>query len=59
NVGAFSQVLGTSTTYHFTITALDGFLVFLAGVLIASGGYLFGAATSVRMSLLDSLERGV
>jgi len=59
SVGAVSQVLGTGTTYHFTVTVSDGIQVFLAGALIAFGGYLFGAAVSIRMSLLESLEQGV
>jgi len=59
NVGAFSQVLGTGTTYHFTLTVLDAFQVFCAGAFIAAAAYLFGAAVSIRLSLLESLQQGV
>jgi putative ABC transport system permease protein len=59
NVGAFSRVLGTATTYHFALTMRGAITVFAAGVLIAVGGYLYGAVVSVRTSLLASLEQGV
>ena len=59
DVGAFSQVLGTSTAYYFTVTARGALTVFAAGILIAGLGYLYGAFVSVRMRLLESLEQGV
>ncbi len=59
NVGAFSRVLGTATTYYFALTPRGAITVFAAGVLIAAGGYLYGALVSIRTSLLASLEQGV
>jgi putative ABC transport system permease protein len=59
DVGAFSQVLGTTTAYHFVVTMRAALTVFAAGILIAVLGYLYGASVSVRMRLLDSLEQGV
>ncbi len=59
NVGAFSRVLGTTTTYHFALTLRAALTVFAAGVLVSAGGYLYGALVSVRTSLLASLEQGV
>jgi ABC-type lipoprotein release transport system permease subunit len=59
DVGAFSQVLGTTTAYHFVVTMRAALTVFAAGILIAALGYLYGASVSVRMRLLDSLEQGV
>ena len=58
NVGAFSRVLGTATTYHFALTLRGAITIFAAGVLIAAGGYLYGAVVSIRTSLLSSLEQG-
>ena len=59
DVGAFSQVLGTSTAYHFIVTPQSAVTVFAAGVVIAVLGYLYGASVSVRMRLLDSLGQAV
>ncbi|MGA2481086.1 MAG: FtsX-like permease family protein [Spirochaetia bacterium] len=58
NVGAVSKALGTGTTYHFALTARSAIADFLAGVLIAACAYLYGALVSVRMRLIESLERG-
>ncbi len=59
SVGAFSRVIGTGSTYHFLLTARGAIVDFLAGVLIAAGGYLYGAWVSVRTSLTKSLEQGI
>ena len=59
SVGAFSTVIGTGTTYHFMLTARGATVDFLAGVLIAAGGYLYGAMVCVQMRLIESLEQGV
>jgi putative ABC transport system permease protein len=58
DVGAFSRVLGTTTSYHFVISLRAAGTVFLAGLFIAALGYLYGAFVTVRMRLLDSLEQG-
>jgi putative ABC transport system permease protein len=58
NVGAVSKALGTGTTYHFSLTVRGAIADFLAGVLIAVGGYLYGALVSVRMRLVESLDGG-
>ncbi len=52
DVGAFSQVLGTSTSYHFVVTARSALTVFGAGIFIAALGYMYGAFVSVRIRLL-------
>ncbi len=57
-IGAFSQVLGTSAAYYFVVTTKSALTVFAAGILIAALGYLYGASVSVRMRLLESLEQG-
>ncbi len=58
NVGAVSKALGTGTTYHFALNARGAVADFLAGVLIAGAGYLYGAFVSVRLRLIESLEQG-
>jgi len=59
DVGAAARVLGTATTYRFALSARDALAVAAAGVLIAMGGYLYGALASVRTGLLESLDQGV
>ena len=43
-IGAFSQVLGTSAAYYFVVTTKSALTVFAAGILIAALGYLYGAS---------------
>jgi len=59
NVGAFSCVLDTTTTYHFSLAPRGAITIFAIGVLIAAGGYLYGALVSIRTLLLASLEQGI
>lgn len=57
NIGSLSSEFGTGTTFYTALTAGNGILDFVAGVLIAAGGTLYGALSSSRLSLIDSLRK--
>ncbi|HUX13622.1 MAG TPA: FtsX-like permease family protein [Spirochaetia bacterium] len=57
DVGAMSTALGTGTIYHFALTPVNVTESFLAGTLIAVVGSLYAAWVSVRMRLIETLQR--
>ncbi len=57
NVGAISTAMGTGTTYYFALTTASVLEAFLAGLLIAVGGSLYAAGVSLKMRLIETLQR--
>lgn len=57
NVGAISTALGTGTTYYFALTPVSVIEAFLAGALIAVVGSLYAAGVSMKMRLIETLQR--